>query len=469
MTVSTPNLALTLYDSTTDQAVYFSTFRAVLAGTSLSSNFYKIDTAYGVQAAQITALQNTRGSIQVSATYVSPNYFEANSITSITAYLTGITIMLKLDASSNGTVTLNINALGTKSVMKNNSSGTVVNIGAGELIVGKSYLFRYDGTQWIWVSPSAGDQIYVAGSSGNILSVGSDNTILGTLTPSLLVGNTIHSATSKITPVDADEIGLWNSVDSLLNRVTWANVKATLKTYNDTLYMVVVSPSTSGNLLVSNGSSWTSTSLDGDKGDITVSTSGSIWTIDSGSVSLSKMADMATASLIGRNTAGTGSPEVLSASTVRTMLSLVIGTNVQAWNTNLDTWATKTPPSGTVLGTTDVQIATNKRVQRRPYTTTSTATLTPEIDTYDAFYLTAQASALNIANHSTSTPASTERIEITIVSDATPRAITYGTNYVAKGGIALPSTTVASKRTKLGFEWEADISKYNLIALAQEV
>lgn len=61
---------------------------------------------------------------------------------------------------------------------------------------------------------------------------------------------------------------------------------------------------------------------DGDKGDITVSGSGVTWTIDNGVVSLAKMADMATASLLGRDTAGTGAPEVLSASTVRSLLSL---------------------------------------------------------------------------------------------------------------------------------------------------
>lgn len=44
--------------------------------------------------------------------------------------------------------------------------------------------------------------------------------------------------------------------------------------------------------------------------------------VPTGSISLAEMADMATASLIGRNTAGTGVPEVLSASTARALLGL---------------------------------------------------------------------------------------------------------------------------------------------------
>lgn len=46
-----------------------------------------------------------------------------------------------------------------------------------------------------------------------------------------------HAATSKTTPVDTDELPIVDSAASnILKKITWSNLKATLKTYFDTLY-----------------------------------------------------------------------------------------------------------------------------------------------------------------------------------------------------------------------------------------
>lgn len=68
------------------------------------------------------------------------------------------------------------------------------------------------------------------------------------------VGSSIDGATAKTTPVDADTMPLIDSAASnVLKKGTWANIKATLKTYFDTLY-----PSGSGTSTGSNTGDQTS-------------------------------------------------------------------------------------------------------------------------------------------------------------------------------------------------------------------
>lgn len=50
----------------------------------------------------------------------------------------------------------------------------------------------------------------------------------------------IHASTSKVTPVDNDELPLIDSsASNVLKKLLWSNVKATLKTYFDTLYTAI--------------------------------------------------------------------------------------------------------------------------------------------------------------------------------------------------------------------------------------
>lgn len=115
------------------------------------------------------------------------------------------------------------------------------------------------------------------------------------------------------------------------------------------------------------------------------------------------------------------------------------------------------------------QTLKNKRITPRVFTTASTATLTPETE-FDLFHITALAVNITIANHSISIPTDGEEIRIQLLDNGIARTITFGTNYVAKGGIALPTTTIANKNMQMKFEYNTNISggKWNLLALAKE-
>jgi len=140
------------------------------------------------------------------------------------------------------------------------------------------------------------------------------------------VTTVLNAVAAKTTPVDADTMPIMDSAASnALKKVTWANIKATLKAYFDTVYNLYVHPNHTG--------------------DVTSAGDGAT-TIAANAVTLAKMADMATASFLGRNTAATGDPEVLSIATVKTMLGL------NASNQSQRTY--RATPAGTVNGSNTV-------------------------------------------------------------------------------------------------------------------
>lgn len=61
---------------------------------------------------------------------------------------------------------------------------------------------------------------------------------------------------------------------------------------------------------------------DGDKGDITVSVSGTVWTIDNDAVTFDKVQNITTNRILGRSTAGTGNIEELTTASVPALIGL---------------------------------------------------------------------------------------------------------------------------------------------------
>ncbi len=91
---------------------------------------------------------------------------------------------------------------------------------------------------------NTGDQTNITGNAGTSTALQNARTIDGVSfngTANItVIAPAINAATGKTTPVDADEIGLVDSAASnVLKKLTWANLKATIKTYFDTLYQPI--------------------------------------------------------------------------------------------------------------------------------------------------------------------------------------------------------------------------------------
>lgn len=135
------------------------------------------------------------------------------------------------------------------------------------------------------------DVTITAAAAGDVLAHDGTDWVDAATIP-VAMAATIHAATLDTTPLDADEVpGLDSSASFALLRWTWTSIKAFLKTYFDTLYNLYVHPNHTG--------------------DVTSVGDGAT-TIAANAVTYAKMQDIATDSLIGRDTAATGDPETIS-------------------------------------------------------------------------------------------------------------------------------------------------------------
>ena len=194
---------------------------------------------------------------------------------------------------------------------------------------------------------------------------------IGTDVMAYAADNATSSSTNTFTNKTFDANGTGNSISNLEVADFTA---AAIVTAADTLASSDNDTSIPTTAAVIDGIAAIPSLSDGDKGDITVSGSGSTWTIDNDAVTYAKIQNVsATDRLLGRSIAGAGDIEEITCtsaargllddatvSDMRTTLGLAIGVNVQAYDVDLDSWAGKTAPAGTVVGTSDSQTLTNK-------------------------------------------------------------------------------------------------------------
>lgn len=125
----------------------------------------------------------------------------------------------------------------------------------GELAVnthdGRLYLKKNDGTEAI-VEVTGFDDVRHGSRAGGALHAVATTSVAGFLSSADkakldgvssgadATGAAIHGAVTKTTPVDADTIGLIDSAAANgLKKLSWANLKTTLKGYLDTLYVAL--------------------------------------------------------------------------------------------------------------------------------------------------------------------------------------------------------------------------------------
>lgn len=187
--------------------------------------------------------------------------------------------------------------------------------------------FAYSSDMWtgtnayIFVPPSAASAFFSKGAdiaSASTLTIGDDDSffhVTGTTTVNALSVSTSYMTGREVVLVFDGALQLTNSSNLILP--TGANITTAagdtahfrLETATPTnIWRCVSYDRASGAALVSGGGGVS----DGDKGDISVASSGTVWTIDNDVVTFAKAQNIATDRLVGRDSASSGDMEELT-------------------------------------------------------------------------------------------------------------------------------------------------------------
>ena len=121
---------------------------------------------------------------------------------------------------------------------------------------------------------------------------------------------------------------------------------------------------------------------------------------------------------------------------------------------------------GAGISESGVATLTNKRIDPRDVTATTATTLTPDVSVGDIYCYTALASALTI-NAPIGTPTNGEKLMFRLLDNGTSRALTWNATYTVIG-VTLPTATTISKTTYVGCIYNANNTRWDVIAVTTQ-
>lgn len=125
-----------------------------------------------------------------------------------------------------------------------------------------------------------------------------------------------------------------------------------------------------------------------------------------------------------------------------------------------------TLPSSAIVGTTDTQTLTNKRIDPRDVSAASASSLTPDVSVGDIYAYTALAANLTI-NAPTGTPTNGDKLIFRLLDNGTSRTLTWDSTYTVIG-VTLPTATTINKTTYVGCIYNANNTRWDVIAVATQ-
>ena len=122
--------------------------------------------------------------------------------------------------------------------------------------------------------------------------------------------------------------------------------------------------------------------------------------------------------------------------------------------------------SASIATYSGTETLTNKRIDPRVTSAASASSLTPDISASDVYAYTALAAGLTI-NAPTGTPLDGDKLIFRLLDNGTSRALTWNGTYTVIG-VTLPTATTISKTTYVGCIYNANNTRWDVIAVTTQ-